>query len=167
MNALGGSQGPEGYDAYWRTWQQRRASGKPMYQRDPLVGSVRHLVVAPTDAEARAIGRRAWRVYGEHFFATDLRVLGVTRISRATGPGSDPDRQIDSGALLAGSPSTIRDKLLATVENNGPGHNYMAGAFQWGDMTHAEAVQSLRLFAAEIMPALAERRTLIGTAAGT
>ena len=136
-----------------------------MYQRVPLVGSVRHLVVAATDAEARAIGRRAWRVYGDHFFATDLRVLGERRIRRETGPGSDPDKQIDSGAVLAGSPSTVRDKLLATVQRNGPGHNYVAGAFQWGDMTHAEALQSLRQFATEIMPALAERRTLIGTAA--
>ena len=42
----------------------------------------------------------------------------------------------------------------------------MAGAFQWGDMSHAEAVQSLRLFATEIMPALVERRTPIGRAAG-
>lgn len=166
MNGLGGAQGEEGYAAYWRTWEEGRASGNPMYQRDPLVGSVRHLVVAPTDAEARAIARRAWRIYGEHFFATDLRVLGERRITRATGPGADPDKQIDSGALLAGSPSTIRDRLLVTVEKNGPGHNYLAGAFQWGDMTHAEAVQSLRLFATEIMPALTERRTLIATAAG-
>jgi alkanesulfonate monooxygenase SsuD/methylene tetrahydromethanopterin reductase-like flavin-dependent oxidoreductase (luciferase family) len=137
-----------------------------MYQRDPLVGSVRHLVVAPSDGEARAIARRAWRVYGDHFFATEVRVLGETRIRRETGPGADPDRQIDSGALLAGSPSTIRDKLLATVEKNGPGHNYLAGAFQWGDMTHAEAMQSLRLFATEIMPALVESRVAIGTRAG-
>ena len=137
-----------------------------MYQREPLVGSVRWLLVAPTDAEARAIGRRAWRVYGEHFFATDLRVLGQTRITRATGPGSDPDREIDRGAPLVGSPATVRDRLLATVESNGPGHNYLAAAFQWGDMTHAEAVQSLRLFATEIMPALRERRVAIGMAAG-
>jgi alkanesulfonate monooxygenase SsuD/methylene tetrahydromethanopterin reductase-like flavin-dependent oxidoreductase (luciferase family) len=166
MNALGGARGQEDYGAYWRTWEQGRASGNPMYQREPLVGSVRWLVVAPTDAEARDIARRAWRVYGDHFFATDLRVLGETRITRATGPGSDPDREIDRGAPLAGSPATVRDKLLATVENNGPGHNYLAGAFQWGDMTHAEAVQSLRLFATEIMPALVEVRVAIGTAAG-
>jgi alkanesulfonate monooxygenase SsuD/methylene tetrahydromethanopterin reductase-like flavin-dependent oxidoreductase (luciferase family) len=166
MNALGGAQGAQDYAAYWRAWELGRASGNPMYQRDPLVGSVRWLLVAPSDAEARAIGRRAWRVYGEHFFATDLRVLGQTRLTRATGPGSDPDREIDRGAPLVGSPATIRDKLLATLESNGPGHNYLAAAFQWGDMTHAEAVESLRLFAAEIMPALLERRTAISMAAG-
>jgi alkanesulfonate monooxygenase SsuD/methylene tetrahydromethanopterin reductase-like flavin-dependent oxidoreductase (luciferase family) len=165
INGLGGAQGEEGYAAYWRTREEGRASGNRMYRRDPLLGSIRHPVVAPTDAEARAIARRAWRIYGDHFFATDLQVLGERHIMRATGPGADPDKQMDSGALLAGSPSTIRDKLLATVERNGPGHNYMAGAFQWGDMTHVEAVQSLRLFATEMMPALVESRIANSTAA--
>jgi hypothetical protein len=93
-------------------------------------------------------------------------VLGETRVSRATGPRANPDKQIDNGALLAGSPSSTRDKLLTIVEKNGPGHNYMARAFQWGNMTHAEAMQSLHLFATGIIPALAERRTPIEAAAG-
>src|SRR5579864_2899422 len=100
MNGLGPAQGQDVYEAYWRAWEDGRAAGNPLFQRQPLVGSVRHLLVAPTDAEARAIARRAWRVYGQHFFATEVRVLGETRLSRATGPGSDPDKQIDSGALL-------------------------------------------------------------------
>jgi len=166
MNGLGRAEGRAVYEAYWRTWEEGRASGNPLYQREPRVGSTRHLLVAPTDAEARATAHRAWRVYGQHFFATDVRVLGRQIDRQATGHGADPDQQIDSGALLVGSPSTVRDKLLAFLDQAGPGHNYLVGAFQWGDLTHAEAMQSLRLYATEIMPALAEGRVAMGTGVG-
>ena len=34
--------------------------------------------------------------------------------------------------------------------------NYYAGSLAWGDLTHDESSKSLRLFAEEVMPALAE-----------
>jgi alkanesulfonate monooxygenase SsuD/methylene tetrahydromethanopterin reductase-like flavin-dependent oxidoreductase (luciferase family) len=166
MNGLGRAEGRTVYETFRRAWEAGRASGNPLYQREPRVGSTRHLLVAETDAEARASARRAWRAYGEHFFATEVRVLGQRRDRDALGPGADPDRQIESGALLVGSPSTVRDKLLAYLDAVGPAHNYLVGAFQWGDLTHAEALRSLRLYATEVMPALAEGRLALGASAG-
>jgi alkanesulfonate monooxygenase SsuD/methylene tetrahydromethanopterin reductase-like flavin-dependent oxidoreductase (luciferase family) len=158
LNGLGRPERRAAYEAYWRAWEAGRASGKPIFQREPRVGSTRHLLVAETDAEAKAIARRAWEAYGEHFFATDLRNLGQTRDPQAYSAGADPESQIESGALLVGSPSTVRDKLNAYLEDVYPLHNYLVAAFQWGDLTHAEALHSLHLYAAEVMPALAERR---------
>jgi hypothetical protein len=43
-----------------------------------------------------------------------------------------------------------------------PLHNYLVTAFQWGDLSHAEATHSLQLYASEVMPALAERRAAMG-----
>jgi hypothetical protein len=45
----------------------------------------------------------------------------------------------------------------------GRAHNYLVAAFQWGDLTHAEAMRLLSLYATEVMPALAERRAAIGS----
>jgi alkanesulfonate monooxygenase SsuD/methylene tetrahydromethanopterin reductase-like flavin-dependent oxidoreductase (luciferase family) len=162
MNGLGRPEGPDAYAAYWRTFETGRASGNPLFDRQPRVGSTRHLVVADTDAEALDLARRAWRAYGQHSFATDLRNLGQTRDPQAYSAGADADSQIQSGALLAGSPSTVRDTLEAYLDQVYPLHNYLVTAFQWGDLSHAEATHSLQLYASEVMPALAERRAAMG-----
>ena len=50
---------------------------------------------------------------------------------------------------VAGSPETIRnymDEYVAT------GANYFVGAFQWGDLTHEQAMRSIELFTTEVMP---------------
>ncbi|MBM3223889.1 MAG: LLM class flavin-dependent oxidoreductase [Candidatus Tectomicrobia bacterium] len=53
------------------------------------------------------------------------------------------------GVALAGSPAAVReymDEYLAT------GANYFVCSFQWGDLTHEHAMQSIALFAEEVMP---------------
>jgi len=50
---------------------------------------------------------------------------------------------------VAGSPETIRkymDEYVAT------GANYFVGAFQWGDLSHEQAMRSIGLFTNEVMP---------------
>ena len=54
-----------------------------------------------------------------------------------------------AGGVMAGSPASIRafmDEYAAT------GANYMVCSFQWGDLTHEQAMQSIRLWSEEIMP---------------
>ena len=51
--------------------------------------------------------------------------------------------------VMAGSPVSIRafmDEYAAT------GANYMVCSFQWGSLTHAQAMRSIELWATEIMP---------------
>jgi hypothetical protein len=60
-----------------------------------------------------------------------------------------------------GSPDTVRRALEGFLDSAGPLHTYLVGAFHWGDLTHAEAMRSLRLYATEVKPALAERYTSV------
>src|SRR3989454_1886368 len=53
------------------------------------------------------------------------------------------------GVALAGTPGAVReymDEYLAT------GANYFVCSFQWGDLTHAQAMRSLELFTTDVMP---------------
>jgi alkanesulfonate monooxygenase SsuD/methylene tetrahydromethanopterin reductase-like flavin-dependent oxidoreductase (luciferase family) len=53
------------------------------------------------------------------------------------------------GVALAGTPDAVReymDEYIAT------GANYFVCSFQWGDLSHAQAMRSIELFATEVMP---------------
>ena len=51
------------------------------------------------------------------------------------------------------SPRSIA--IVGASEKVGPGYNYLVTALQWGDLTHDEAMRSMKLYAEEVMPALA------------
>jgi alkanesulfonate monooxygenase SsuD/methylene tetrahydromethanopterin reductase-like flavin-dependent oxidoreductase (luciferase family) len=51
--------------------------------------------------------------------------------------------------VIAGSPASIRAYMDEYLET---GANYFVCGFQWGDLTHQQAMQSVELFAREIMP---------------
>ncbi len=61
----------------------------------------------------------------------------------------DYDRAAGSGGILIGSPATVGAEIEQLAET---GINYVICAFQWGSITHAQALSSMRLFAREIMP---------------
>jgi alkanesulfonate monooxygenase SsuD/methylene tetrahydromethanopterin reductase-like flavin-dependent oxidoreductase (luciferase family) len=71
--------------------------------------------------------------------------------------GVNAEAMMESGLVLAGSASTVRDRLRRFADAVGPRHNYLVGAFQWGDLTTEEATRSLDLFATEVKPALGAR----------
>jgi len=63
---------------------------------------------------------------------------------------TDPTRL--GGVALAGAPRAVREYMeeyLAT------GANYFVCSFQWGDLGHEQAMRSIELFAAEVMPRFA------------
>jgi alkanesulfonate monooxygenase SsuD/methylene tetrahydromethanopterin reductase-like flavin-dependent oxidoreductase (luciferase family) len=49
---------------------------------------------------------------------------------------------------LAGSPAAVREYMDEYVAT---GANYFVCSFQWGDLTHEQAMRSVQLFAAEVM----------------
>lgn len=53
------------------------------------------------------------------------------------------------GVALAGSPRAVREYMEEYVAT---GANYFVCSFQWGDLTHEQAMQSIELFASEVMP---------------
>ena len=159
MNALGRTT-REMAEQYWQIWEAGRARKDPRFLGDdPLVGSTRHIVVADSDAEALALARRAFRAYAEHFHATEVRVDGgLPHFGALPLPGGvNADEMIKAGHVLAGSAATVRDSLRRFVDAIGPKHNYLCGAFQWGDLSTEEARHSLDLFATQVKPALEEK----------
>jgi hypothetical protein len=52
--------------------------------------------------------------------------------------------------ILIGSLTRVREQPARRLEVSGC--NYVAGAFAWGTLPHAQALHSLRLFAEEAMP---------------
>ena len=50
---------------------------------------------------------------------------------------------------LAGSPAAVREYMEEYIAT---GANYFVCSFQWGDLTHEQAMRSIELFATEVMP---------------
>ena len=114
-----------------------------------LAGVSRHIIVADTDEAALAIARRAyprWRTSFRWLFTrhgTEPRVIGIYP------PTFDELIALNNG--IAGSPDTVRRFVEAEVAANGC--NYFVPQMVFGDMTLAESLRSIELFANEIMPA--------------
>ena len=53
------------------------------------------------------------------------------------------------GVALAGTPAAVHEYLQEYVAS---GANYFVCSFQWGDLSHAQAMRSIELFATEVMP---------------
>jgi alkanesulfonate monooxygenase SsuD/methylene tetrahydromethanopterin reductase-like flavin-dependent oxidoreductase (luciferase family) len=140
-------------DRYRAEWQ---AHGKPA-EHLPLMGLGRHIVVAETDAEAEAVARRAyarWRY--------SLTKLWVERHLPITGLGAvypeSYDDVVKVGSLCAGSPATVRAFIADQVARSGA--NYLVSWMAFGDMGADEALYSVELFGAEVMPAFGTERAV-------
>jgi hypothetical protein len=77
------------------------------------------------------------------------RAHGVELPRAVSSP--DFDETVEQGYIIAGSPSTVRDKLLAQRQTSGM--NYCICRFACGDLSFEESARSVRLFAREVMPA--------------
>jgi alkanesulfonate monooxygenase SsuD/methylene tetrahydromethanopterin reductase-like flavin-dependent oxidoreductase (luciferase family) len=144
-------------DRYREVWPQANAAGTPF----PKLGLGRFVVVAPTDAEALALARRAYPVWHASF--THL-------FRRHNRPQSHPRPATFDGVLeraqgIAGSPRTVADVLGRQIEHTRC--NYMVGQFAFGDLTLQEMLHSIELFADEVMPALRARAAAAGVGALT
>ena len=73
----------------------------------------------------------------------------IERRQNLRGRVADPTGGGAGFGSVAGSPDTIRkymDEYVAT------GANYFVCAFQWGDLSHEQAMRSIELFTNEVMP---------------
>lgn len=150
---------PETAARYRALWQEGGAAPKRLnpHIEDPKIGSARHIFVAETDAEAEARARQAWHVYHRNFPKRGYEHLepAPSQDGRAAGPslGGDFDLARRVEAVVVGSPETVRDYVQRYAADSRM--NYFVGAFQWGDLTHEEALRSLRLFGTEVMAPIA------------
>ena len=131
-------------ERYRAVWDETQPAGTPL----PKLGLGRFVVVAPTDAEALALARRAypaWHASFTHLFRRHGRSQSHPRPATF-------DLVMERGQGVAGSPNTVTAALGAQLTETGC--NYMVGQFTFGDLTSAESLRSIGLFADEVMPAL-------------
>ena len=112
----------------------------------PHIGITRHVVVADTDAEAIALGRRAYRPWREAMEMLWKEAGTPFPIGHVYPDTFDALLELGNGA--AGSPRTVRDILNAQTVH--AGLNYLACQLYFGDMTPDEAQRSAALFATEV-----------------
>ena len=148
MNAV--CNGPAGAvreitDAYRAAWADL---GRPAAAL-PLLGRSHHLVIADDDAQAHDLLRPA---YAGWFASLDhlWRAHG-TRVPLPMP--EDPDEALAAGICVAGSPATVRDRLLDECERAGV--NYLLGRFAFGALPVEASLRSVDLFEREVIPAFA------------
>ena len=171
MNFIGSgavTKTKEMVETYLAAWKKSQENPGPITAKldQPLYGTMRHMFIADTDAEAKERAIEAYQQYRKHFAkplppgaerqlppGAEPANLDTQRIARTGGPASaNPEDAIKANSLLVGSPSTIRDFVRRYAKETGA--NYYVGSFSWGDLTHKESSKSLRLFAEEVMPAI-------------
>lgn len=117
------------------------------------VGISRQVTVAATDAEALKIAGPAYKVW--HDSLTKLwRENNVEGPQFARNTVDSVEKAIAGGTHIAGSPETVCEQLAEQIDALGV--NYVISAFNFGDMTHEDALRSTTLFGEEVMPKLAD-----------
>jgi alkanesulfonate monooxygenase SsuD/methylene tetrahydromethanopterin reductase-like flavin-dependent oxidoreductase (luciferase family) len=102
-----------------------------------------------TDDEALAIARRAYPLWHKHFHHL-FQLHGTSPAGGDRPPQFDQIK--DGGRGIAGSPATVTRMIRSQMEEAGT--NYFVGQFAFGDLTSAEVLRTIDLFAREVMPAL-------------
>ena len=166
---------------YWELWEEYHGLPLATPQGgQPKIGLIMHLLLANTDAEAVVQATPAWEVYRWNLGSPrrlEAEKRGLTQFlgsNMGTRPASAPSREVrrdpeaqaltggaaDSGqrrqnpgglstTSIAASPESMReflDEYIAT------GANYFVCSFQWGDLSHEQAMRSIELFTKEVMP---------------
>ncbi|MFM2241084.1 MAG: hypothetical protein RJA69_2458 [Pseudomonadota bacterium] len=124
----------------------------------PLMGTTRHMVIAPTEAEAQDLAREAYARWHRSFMYLWDR--------HGTKPGayfpSTWDELAGAGRALAGTPETVREQLLHQIEVSGI--NFVLTRFAFGDIPFVHSQRSVSLFASDVMPWILERTAALQAA---
>jgi alkanesulfonate monooxygenase SsuD/methylene tetrahydromethanopterin reductase-like flavin-dependent oxidoreductase (luciferase family) len=127
-------------DGYKEAWKMAPgATGRKM----PRVGITRHIYVGESDEQAERRG-----LFGLRGFYDKLVYLW--RKYDVSNPSLTEATHRNTETLIAGTPTTVREKIEQQVEESGA--NYFVARFAYGDLTHEESVRSLELFTREVMP---------------
>jgi alkanesulfonate monooxygenase SsuD/methylene tetrahydromethanopterin reductase-like flavin-dependent oxidoreductase (luciferase family) len=108
----------------------------------------RHVVVAPTEADAMALGRANYAVW----------YANLTKLWRDFGSipirfARDFDEARSRGVAIAGTPAQVREEFERQMTASRC--TYMTCRLMFGEMSEAEAEANIDLFTAEVMPHVA------------
>jgi alkanesulfonate monooxygenase SsuD/methylene tetrahydromethanopterin reductase-like flavin-dependent oxidoreductase (luciferase family) len=112
------------------------------------IGSVRMIVIADTDAEAEKLAQPAY----ERWYASLEHQAHSFGFSAMFIPAAYEVARRRIGSVIAGSPETVRTELTRHVAESSVNYPLLQLAF--GNLTQAQSMRSLTLFAAEVLPAL-------------
>ncbi|OSJ32520.1 hypothetical protein BSZ19_18355 [Bradyrhizobium japonicum] len=122
----------------------------------PLLGMVRIVVIAKSDAEARTLAAPAYARWFETFtFLSRTRKLPL--------PPNLPEsfeQALDDGFCVVGSPSTVRQALRSQVAEAGV--TYVMCQLAFGDLPLAASLQTISAMRSIIIPDLARRASDFG-----
>jgi alkanesulfonate monooxygenase SsuD/methylene tetrahydromethanopterin reductase-like flavin-dependent oxidoreductase (luciferase family) len=140
-------------EAYKTALAKRGAPVQPKaeFSGGAVVGIMRHVFVADTDAEAHRFAKGPME---QHLANLNwLRVKhGVTGLN--VPRGATYEAGLEDGSVIAGSPQTVRAEIERQVRELGI--NYFLTYMFLGTMSLADALRSLQLFRSEVMPHLAK-----------
>ncbi len=149
---LGGTERVAGLVAqYGRIWEESAGSERRQDSpvKDPIIGVGRHVFIAETDEEAE---RHARAAYG-HWYDSLVKLWLVHDAKPVTGMVIDSyDEARRIGVAVVGSPATVLADFQAQIAEIKM--NYLVCQFSWGNFTHAQEMNSMALFTAEVMPHL-------------
>jgi len=131
-------------ERYRAVWRGHHPSTMPI----PKLGLGRFIVVGRSDSEALALARRAYPVWHASF--TYLSRWHGRKQSHPRPPTFD--LLVEGGQGVAGSARTVTEFLSTQLRETGC--NYVVGQFAFGDLDREECLQSIALFAGEVMPKL-------------
>jgi alkanesulfonate monooxygenase SsuD/methylene tetrahydromethanopterin reductase-like flavin-dependent oxidoreductase (luciferase family) len=136
------------FRAAWREHEdERRRIGTGV--KEPLIGAMRAVLVADSDAEAERIAGPAH----EQWFESLCWLWKENGSFPPIALSPDFTAATRSGSLVAGSPATVRKTLVDQARRIG--FNYLVLHLAFGSLGHEREMRSLALFRDEVMPALA------------
>jgi alkanesulfonate monooxygenase SsuD/methylene tetrahydromethanopterin reductase-like flavin-dependent oxidoreductase (luciferase family) len=137
------------FDLYKQIWQAHQQDRKRLnhHIQTPRLGLIRHVYVAPTDAQAEQECRAAFQAWFAH-----INFLWAKAGSNRLDFIANFDQLLETGVFIAGSPQTVAEQVQRQVTASGI--NYFCAIFAFGDFSHAQVMASMRLFVEEVMPAV-------------
>ncbi len=152
------SRSAEAFRAAWNEHHRGPESINPQVE-EPKVGAVRHVYLAPTDAEALADARPAYKVYYDN-----LQKLWRDFYTVETHFTDDLDVARKHEAAFVGSPAAVTDEVARFFEQSRC--NYLVLSFAWGGLSQKQSERSLDLFASRVLPQFARSAAAGGSNAG-
>lgn len=138
------------YGQFWEeTKNEPHRKDSPV--KEPLIGLGRHFVIADTEAEAEQLAKKTYAywwnsvtaLWREHNAAPVTGML-IPTYEEAHG----------AGQLIVGTPERVRNEIVAQAKDMK--FNYLLCQVAFGCLTHEQELRTLRLFADQVMPALAK-----------
>ncbi|HEX5959239.1 MAG TPA: LLM class flavin-dependent oxidoreductase, partial [Hyphomicrobiaceae bacterium] len=131
-------------DRFREEWSRNGHPAEPA----PLAGIIRHMVVAETEPQARAVAERAYRRWYRHL--TLLWTQRGLKLPMAVPMPEEIGPLLAAGAAFAGTPAAARAYVEEQIATSGA--NYFICDITFGDITLPEAMRSVELIGREVMP---------------